>query len=411
MTTSKYLSFVCIVTAVFVTITGHPQNFLHSYAVVIGIDNYQNSSRWHQLNYGVKDAKAVSTLLQDQGYKVYELYDSQATKGAILSVLEDQLSPILETQDRIIVFFAGHGSTEILGGKEKGYVVPYDGDRTSSLISMADLEEQSENMGNAKHQLFIMDSCYGGLLTVSRGSIVDSKIPYYLPEITKRLAREVITAGGKDQEVLDNGPNGHSVFVDALLEAVRDGLADYNKDGYITFQELSGYITDRATNAYQTPSSGILPGHQGGEFIFVSPKGLQVAPAQSPLPLAPITRGGSQGINARGDAGTVADTQRGLTPLNGSTNQEEDPSAETQLKLAILALTKHDWDEALDKAMKSVTLEPANAAAHDVLGKAYEGKGQYSMARNAFRWASTLAPDNEEYSEDFRRLVRFGPSI
>jgi uncharacterized caspase-like protein len=180
----------------------------------------------------------------------------------------------LRTNDRVLVFFAGHGYTEILGGKDRGYIVPFDGgSQSASLISMDELENQSSYMENARHQLFIMDSCYGGLLSDTRESLVDPSVPNYLDEVSKRVARQVITAGGPLQQVLDVGPNGHSFFVDYLLEALQDGLADLNKDGYITFDELKQYLIPRASNHNQTPSVGVLPGHGAGEYLFKSPIG------------------------------------------------------------------------------------------------------------------------------------------
>jgi hypothetical protein len=59
-----------------------------------------------------------------------------------------------------------------------------------------------------------MDACYSGLLTATRA--IDNKPRRdlaYLKEITKERVRQVLTAGGKDQEVLDGGPKGHSVFI------------------------------------------------------------------------------------------------------------------------------------------------------------------------------------------------------
>ncbi|RMD51774.1 MAG: hypothetical protein D6828_06735 [Nitrospirae bacterium] len=78
-------------------------------------------------------------------------------------------------------------------------------------------------------------------------------------------------AGGKNQQVVDNGPGGHSWFTFYLLKALRDGEADLNRDGYITFAELQSYIVPAANNAYQTPSAAQLPGHELGEFVFRSP--------------------------------------------------------------------------------------------------------------------------------------------
>jgi hypothetical protein len=171
-----------------------------------------------------------------------------------------------------LFFFAGHGDSETLGGMERGYIVPYDGGiQSAGFISMEDLFAESSYMGDARHQLFIMDSCYGGLLAVTRGSVVDPGVPDYLEQITKRSARQVITAGGKEQRVLDTGPGGHSYFVNFLLEALRDGRADTNGDGYVTFNELTAYLIPRASNSLQTPSAGILPGHGAGEYLFKVP--------------------------------------------------------------------------------------------------------------------------------------------
>jgi uncharacterized caspase-like protein len=47
----------------------------------------------------------------------------------------------------------------------------------------------------------------------------------------------MLTAGGADQQVADNGPNGHSVFTWTLLQGL-EGRADLNGDGYITASEL-----------------------------------------------------------------------------------------------------------------------------------------------------------------------------
>lgn len=98
------------------------QFFDHSYAVVIGIDHYP-SRMWPQFQYGVKDARAIAAFLGTQNYdQIITLYDQQATKQAIVAAMQNQLAPRLKSTDRVLVFFAGHGSTETLGGKDRGYI-------------------------------------------------------------------------------------------------------------------------------------------------------------------------------------------------------------------------------------------------------------------------------------------------
>lgn len=247
--------------------------FEHSYALVIGIDRYP-SRKWRTLNYAEKDAKGMAAFLRSQGFKVITLYGRHATKEAIIYQMQNYLAPRLGNRDRILIFFAGHGYTEKLGGRDRGYIVPYDGGEFSATyINMDELQTQSDNMGNARHQLFIMDSCFGGLLGETRSSIINYNVPGFIADMTRRKARQILTAGDKFQQVLDVGPEGHSYFTGYLLKALKKGEADLIRDGYITLSELDSYLKSAASNKYQTPGTRTLPGHEQGDFWFLAHPG------------------------------------------------------------------------------------------------------------------------------------------
>ena len=111
-----------------------------SYAVVIGIDEY-NSSTWVNLPYAKKDAQGVGQFLQTQSFEVSELYDKDATKVRIKSKIQ-KLARRLKSTDRVVVFFSGHGHTESFAGEDFGYIVPYDGTgESATFISMEELRE------------------------------------------------------------------------------------------------------------------------------------------------------------------------------------------------------------------------------------------------------------------------------
>ncbi len=259
--------------------------FENSYALIIAVRQYQ-SPKFKVLDSATKDANAVSSFLRAQGFQILPLYDQRATKVGIISEMQ-RLARRVGKRDRVLVYFAGHGYTETFGELDYGYIVPYDGgDDSATYISMEELQTQSQKMDAAAHQLFIMDSCFGGLLSLRDSVGVNPMVPNYIEEISRRPARQVITAGGKNQQVVSNGPNGYSVFAGALLEAVEQRLADTNSDGYVTFSELMSYLQKRASNAYQTPAAGMLPRHGLGEFVFrVGSTPTQVTPP--PIPLKP----------------------------------------------------------------------------------------------------------------------------
>jgi peptidoglycan/xylan/chitin deacetylase (PgdA/CDA1 family)/uncharacterized caspase-like protein len=247
------------------------QPYRESWAAIIGIDDYAN---WQKLQYAVHDAMGVKDLLiQKYGFKpdhVFTLLDAQATRQNILSLLGDKLGgAMVQHEDRVLVFFAGHGATrKLASGRELGYIIPADADLTDlegSAISMTNFQDISEAIP-AKHVLFVMDSCYSGL-ALTRGGM-PAFTQNYLNEISRREARQMFTAGGADQQVADNGPNGHSVFTWTLLQGL-DGRADLNGDGVITATELAAYVAPAVSAlSHQTPEFGNLPGTEGGDFIF-----------------------------------------------------------------------------------------------------------------------------------------------
>jgi len=248
------------------------QPYQDSWAAIVGIDNYAN---WQKLQYAVHDAEGVKQLLIEN-YKfrpdhIFTLLNEQATRANILSLLGDKLADpkMVHREDRVFVFYAGHGATrKLASGRELGYIVPVDADLTNyegSAISMTNFQDISEAIP-AKHVLFVMDSCYSGLALTRGGAMPQSQ--NYLNEISRREARQMFTAGGADQQVADNGPNGHSIFTWTLLQGL-DGRADLNGDGVITATELAAYVAPAVSAlSHQTPTFGNLPGTEGGDFIF-----------------------------------------------------------------------------------------------------------------------------------------------
>jgi peptidoglycan/xylan/chitin deacetylase (PgdA/CDA1 family)/uncharacterized caspase-like protein len=243
--------------------------YRESWAVVIGINEYQ---RWPKLRYSVNDANSVEEILVSKfkfkKSNVIKLLNQEATRQKIVSVLGDDLagSNKVGKDDRVFVFFAGHGVTrKAANGKEFGYIVPVDADQSNyqaTAISMTNLRDFCELIP-AKHIYFVMDSCYSGLaLTRSAAS------KNYLDEITNRIARQILTAGGADEQVADGGPSGHSIFTWTLLQGLQ-GLADMDGNGVITASELGAYVAPIvAAYSKQTPAFGNLVGSEGGEFVF-----------------------------------------------------------------------------------------------------------------------------------------------
>jgi hypothetical protein len=242
--------------------------YSNSWALVIGINQYVHAP---PLDYARNDAIAVSTILIERFNfprdNVALLTDTDATKVAILSKFFEFTSDKVESDDRIVVFFAGHGYTRTGARGEVGYLVPQDGDAENlgSLIRWDELTGNAELI-RAKHIWFVMDACYGGLAVqrhLPPGSMRFAK------DMVQRFSRQVLTAGKADETVADaGGPRaGHSVFTGHLLDGL-DGAAA-KPDGLLTANGVMAYVYDRVAKDYrstQTPHFGFLDGD--GDMIL-----------------------------------------------------------------------------------------------------------------------------------------------
>jgi hypothetical protein len=189
----------------------------------------------------------------------------------------------------VLFFFSGHGATKTVGNTDLGFIVPYEASLApSTWISMNQILQYSTWLNNAHHQLFILDSCFGGQL-ITRGPVFSSHDPTYIDQLQKRRARTVMTAGGKDQRVMDSGFEHTSLFTYRLIQALQ-GLTDHSAGGYITVSDIFTFVLRTASTDNQTPAMGQLPGDEGGEMVFRSPNTMAAASAASPTPNPSVAR-------------------------------------------------------------------------------------------------------------------------
>jgi formylglycine-generating enzyme required for sulfatase activity len=146
----------------------------------------------------------------------------------------------------------------------------------------------------AKHILFVIDTCYGGIAG-KRYRSVPRMTTEYLRQITREPGRQLISAGGANQKVLETPDFQHSVFTYYLLEGLSKGLADLNKDGLIPASELYTYLDSRVVEAARTKGHMQRPefwnlgraSDSNGEFVFTIFQG-RVVPSFKVTGLAPM---------------------------------------------------------------------------------------------------------------------------
>jgi peptidoglycan/xylan/chitin deacetylase (PgdA/CDA1 family)/tetratricopeptide (TPR) repeat protein len=431
--------------------------YRESWAVIIGINDYQN---WPKLRYAVNDANGIEEILVNRfGFQrdhIRKLVNGDATRQRIMQVLGDELSDSRKVQreDRVFFFFAGHGATRTLeDGRQIGFIVPVDADQSnyySTAISMTTLREASDLIP-AKHVYFVMDSCYSGL-AMTRGGGEFSKDRSYLEEITRRTARQILTAGGAEQQVADDGPGGHSVFTWAVLQGL-EGQADLDGNGVITASELGAYVSPIVSSfARQTPAVGNLVGSEGGEFIFeLQPQPLSAGAAQldsqslrlteqlaklqkqiaakqeellhlqqsiqaqsAKLARAPLTRsaGAPRSVAARAydldRQGQHFYREKKYDEAVRKMREAVDLKPGDPLllnNLGFVYFKMEQYDDALTYLQKTLAVDPKREVAHRNIADLYLKLGKLAEARQHYEQSLTLAP-NSPHAEEVRRILQ-----
>ena len=243
-----------------------------SWAVIIGINDYKHMPK---LNYAVNDAVDIKEMLISKyNFKadhIKMILNDEASKNNITQSFHQLLKKAGE-KDRVLVFFAGHGDTYTLpDGGEMGYLIPVDGNPNELYLTSIPMSEIYEiaQMSYAKHILYLIDACYGGLALASTRGLAKST-PNFLKKITSEKGRQIITAGGKDEQVIERSEWGHSAFTKNLLVGLGKKAADIDDDGVITTHELGRFMSERVyneTDGFHTPQTGRI-GTEMGEFIF-----------------------------------------------------------------------------------------------------------------------------------------------
>lgn len=243
-----------------------------SHALLIGASRY---SVWSELPSIPNELDSVESALTDSGFNVERLIDpdSRELKQGIVDFINNYG---YEPENRLVIYFSGHGHTV----RDKGFLLPVDiplpDDRQNfrrKALPMTQMLAWAKDI-EAKHVLFVFDSCFSGSVFKSR-SMPKNK-DRYIRKVTAEPVRQFITAGSANEEV-----PARSTFTPAFVAAIR-GEGDLNRDGYITGSELGVHLSQLVPQFVdQTPQYGKIREYElsRGDFVFFSQQTKEPEPA------------------------------------------------------------------------------------------------------------------------------------
>lgn len=249
------------------------------YLVTIGTSQYKDSR--YNLNYAVKDAKDLVTLLSANSNGVYNevksksLYDQDVTSGNITGLANflKESGP----DDVVLVFVAGHG---VLDENFDYYFGTYNMDFTNPTeagLAYDRLEGILDGL-KANKKILIMDTCHSGeidkddvffVASTEEDENKDEDIEFravgpaveensnatpsrlsglLFNDLRRGTGATVISSAGGAEFAMESDEWKNGLFTYCLLNGLKNGTADLDQDGQIMLLELQEYVVEKVTS-------------------------------------------------------------------------------------------------------------------------------------------------------------------
>jgi len=219
--------------------------------------------------------------------------DEKLTLASVRSP-QEYFAAKINPDDRLLVYFAGHGVPREEGGRHRGYLAlinaPASGVSPGDAIAMDDFVAWTRRI-SAKHLLVLLDACFSGLAV--RGFDIKLEVrsggseppppsqpdPGKLYRLSMQPGRYLLMAGNETQQAIASSTWTGGLFTHGVLQGL-GGLADTQRDGFVTTRELYPWLRDyveaQAASAGKTLTPLIkdlgIDGTSQGEFVFTRGK-------------------------------------------------------------------------------------------------------------------------------------------
>lgn len=227
----------------------------NTYAVVVGISDYQDEGI-PDLNYADDDALAFAGFLQSvAGGSLDEdhlkvLINEEATVAQFAIAL-DWLWEIVKENDKVIIYFSGHGDVERKSLTQPGFLLCWDAPAkvymAGGTFALPMLQEVISTLSvqNKAKVIVITDACRSGKL--SGNSVGGAQITG--ANLAKQYSNEIKILSCQPEEYSIEGKQwggGRGAFSYHLINGLM-GLADNNENGQVSLKEIGRYLEDRVT--------------------------------------------------------------------------------------------------------------------------------------------------------------------
>src|SRR5579872_2298639 len=260
----------------------------HRYALIVGIDYYNDKNTFIPLPFAQADARALYELLIDPerggwlAEDVVYLAGEAATRDEIESQLRELCLVRAQPNDLVLFYFAGHAFLD--AATRDGYLAlattqlnrPVTGLHVPTLVDHYLYDSKAGNI------LTLLDIALSGPGWRQQKNPEDSGLLFgqALLDLPRTNGRVVVASHRLGEVSQEQMEQGHGVFMAHLLDAL-EGEAANPRSGRITLGTLYDYFDERIERtASEYPQKF---GHEHGSMVLIEWAEWRVVPGVQPL--------------------------------------------------------------------------------------------------------------------------------
>lgn len=241
-------------------------------ALIVGISDYDHP-KINDLSFADRDAEAFATFLQEETVwkaapeDIVLLTNEKATYGQFIAALE-ALTENAQANDRLIIYFSGHGDIEVVSEEKRGYLLFHDASPTTyasggaCLVNTLDGYINQLVLEKETEIILISDACRSGSLAGSKiggPRATTAALSALFTNTLKMLSCEPDQFSVEDER----WGNGRGLFSYYLVNGLR-GSADENQNLYVTKFEIENYLREKVPLESDSKQIPVISGGLSG---------------------------------------------------------------------------------------------------------------------------------------------------
>lgn len=228
----------------------------HKYALIVGIDQYDNKAQGiSTLRFAVRDAAAVYETLIDPNKGAFAKENvifltnesSEKPTDSNIGRALSKLTKLATPEDLVLIYFSGHGYED----RGRSYLLPQNADLEALDYTALERDTFIRQIDNllAEKVIVIVDACHaGGISRGGKGVGKDAALSdKYYEQFAASQGRALIASCGGGEFSWEDEDLEHGVFTGSLVRALSGEADSQPQDGLVSLHEVRRFLETDVT--------------------------------------------------------------------------------------------------------------------------------------------------------------------